>query len=376
MNLGARWRDANAALSPSVTLEQGVNRLRPPVKRRPPPSPTPLSRRPRTPLQTVPSRRGPSKLFTSISVAVLILTTYLIYRIFFWLWASARWDAFTDGLSHRISPPKFELYPRPLDQLTPSLPSPQSPPKNTHTLLSGHTSSYVHMPSSETLNPSQKFLAWLPHSGFHNQRVSFENALVLAHILNRTLVVPPIRLGLAIRYVEFDKLYRHLTLSSKIGLEHCSMFASPDSLRIPLPRECIGYDEYTMLSWAALVDLDSIAEFQPLVERWDSSNAWFSQYLNVTPGETMYLKDERPYQYRIYDDLQDHQSLKSNYDERLDVENLRDTSDRYRLLHIGTLFGTTRLRLNLIENVQLRRKFREHMVFRNPLFEAGRVIDS
>lgn len=35
-----------------------------------------------------------------------------------------------------------------------------------------------------------------PHSGLHNQRISFVNALVLSALLNRTLIVPPVRASL------------------------------------------------------------------------------------------------------------------------------------------------------------------------------------
>jgi len=40
------------------------------------------------------------------------------------------------------------------------------------------------------VTPDGKFLSYLPHSGFHNQRIALENALVLARLLNRTLLVP------------------------------------------------------------------------------------------------------------------------------------------------------------------------------------------
>ncbi|KAI9146523.1 hypothetical protein BKA69DRAFT_1024206 [Paraphysoderma sedebokerense] len=42
---------------------------------------------------------------------------------------------------------------------------------------------------------SSKYLVYLTHSGFHNQRISFENALFLGYVLNRTVLVPPILLG-------------------------------------------------------------------------------------------------------------------------------------------------------------------------------------
>jgi hypothetical protein len=47
---------------------------------------------------------------------------------------------------------------------------------------------------------TQKYLAYLPHSGFHNERVELQNALMLAHLLDRALVVPRVRIGRAMAW--------------------------------------------------------------------------------------------------------------------------------------------------------------------------------
>ncbi|XP_028754118.1 O-fucosyltransferase 30 [Neltuma alba] len=46
--------------------------------------------------------------------------------------------------------------------------------------------------SSQALALSEKFLWYAPHSGFNNQLLEFKNAILMAGILNRTLIVPPI----------------------------------------------------------------------------------------------------------------------------------------------------------------------------------------
>ena len=53
---------------------------------------------------------------------------------------------------------------------------------------------------------SEKYLAYLPHSGFHNQRIALENVLVLASLLNRILLLPPVRLVVPLAYSPFDEL--------------------------------------------------------------------------------------------------------------------------------------------------------------------------
>ena len=45
--------------------------------------------------------------------------------------------------------------------------------------------------TANSTNTAERFLSYLLHSGFHNQRIAFENALVLARLLNRTLLVTP-----------------------------------------------------------------------------------------------------------------------------------------------------------------------------------------
>jgi len=90
-----------------------------------------------------------------------------------------------------------------------------------------------------------RYLSYLPHSGFHNQRIALENALTLAKVLNRTLLIPPCLLGTAIPWIEFDKLVLRLrTISSTSGLDHCyhnsehqQMMAAAAAVS---SRECLG----------------------------------------------------------------------------------------------------------------------------------------
>lgn len=56
------------------------------------------------------------------------------------------------------------------------------------------TTSTSHAPqcSGQALALGEKFMWYAPHSGFSNQLSEFKHAVLLAGILNRTLVVPPI----------------------------------------------------------------------------------------------------------------------------------------------------------------------------------------
>ncbi|GAA5889087.1 hypothetical protein JCM5296_007160 [Sporobolomyces johnsonii] len=44
-------------------------------------------------------------------------------------------------------------------------------------------------------DPNERFLGYLPHSGFHNQRSELQNALFLGALLNRTVLIPPVWIG-------------------------------------------------------------------------------------------------------------------------------------------------------------------------------------
>ncbi|KAF8290872.1 hypothetical protein DL93DRAFT_2068920 [Clavulina sp. PMI_390] len=282
-------------------------------------------------------------------VAIFVILAFLIGR-------SLRWKLHhtTYKTSLAVSP-NFKN--RPIEDLF------------THeSLTTDHSSPSFAILTSQTAphSPSRKdrYLTWLPHSGFHNQRVSFENALILAHILNRTLIVPPIRLGKVIRYSEFDKLHRYVSLSTKTGLEHCARAHLFTSF---MPHECIAYFEFTMLPWSTLIDIHAVARIVPIVERWDSSSAWLKNYLNVSPSEIAFLKDSLPYQFQIYDDSTNQRPLKEKYLERLNIDDVQEVLGSAHLIHFGSLFGTSRLRLKHKVNRQIRRDIKERMIYSNQL---------
>src|SRR5258708_16595107 len=80
-------------------------------------------------------------------------------------------------------------------------------------------------------NPTTLYLTYLPHSGFHNQRISLENAFVLAALLNRTLIVPPARLSSnPIPYLPTRKLVSEIESSNDPALKPCSSTEAFDSI--------------------------------------------------------------------------------------------------------------------------------------------------
>jgi hypothetical protein len=213
-------------------------------------------------------------------------------------------------------------------------------------------------------NSSERFLAYLPHSGFHNQRIALENALTLAHILNRTLLVPPVRLGNdLISYHKFDDLRRFLIHSGKRGLHHCSNVAP----HVASPSECWGYFDYTHVSWDWLIDLSFIAE-ERLLHHESLTYPW----LESPPLDTdaLTLKDQTAYDFRFVDyipapDAPAHPRYQIAYP----ISTL--VASGLPLIQLGTLFGSARLHLTERGNVATRTGIRERMMFSNSHLRAA-----
>ena len=224
---------------------------------------------------------------------------------------------------------------------------------------------HIRQPSPDTASQT-RYLAYFTHSGYHNQRIALENALTLAKLMGRTLLAPPIRLGNAIPYVSFDKLHFRLNQASKAGLEHCKTF---DEYGI-LPRECIDYFDWTSVGWDLMMDMEGMIKRmdQPVIDRWNGTLEWLEEELGIKEDEDIYaFKDDSMYQFRYYDSPDDTEPLEK-FERRIELSDLRQL-DEYRLLHVGSLFGTSRLRTTGEDAWEVRSAFRQAMVFRNPLLD-------
>ncbi|KAL1915068.1 uncharacterized protein VTP21DRAFT_7773 [Calcarisporiella thermophila] len=218
--------------------------------------------------------------------------------------------------------------------------------------------------------PEEKFIAYLPHSGFHNQRIELENALLLAAMLNRTLLVPNVLLGPAMPWTRFDKLYARLLLMTKRGLEHCP--SVPETL--PLPVECLSYEENTQVPWDFLFDLSELEKHIRIVRRYDISLEWIYQNLHMTAKDVYYFKDNSPYDYSFIDNKFSTTPL-GRFEHRYNLDTLREKP--HKLIHFNSMFGSYRVRAQLPENRHFIEIIRRNLIFRNPLLisTAQRIID-
>ncbi|KAH9859122.1 hypothetical protein C2E23DRAFT_801496 [Lenzites betulinus] len=213
-------------------------------------------------------------------------------------------------------------------------------------------------PAVTTTVPLDRYLAYLPHSGFHNQRIALENALVLAHMLNRTLLLPPVRLGDPLSYAPFDELYEVSALTNGWRKKHCSN------------RLLVGYKAhpecatYTQISWNWLVDLSSLGEDQQTLEGWNFTDAWLQGELDIYEDDIFYLKDSTRNEYSFQDfPTLDPPSRK--FFQSINITTLAQQPER--LIQMGTLFGSSRLHLRSSVNYSLRRRVREAMTLTNPV---------
>ena len=306
--------------SPSVSMEKGAYRLHT-VKR----SPSKLR------IRQLHGNTGRLSVFEKrigLLILCLIMTTVFCFASAYYLY-STRWDALTAQPEGTVSD-AFQVVEFELDSDPPG-------------------------------DPSAKYLSYLPHSGFHNQRIALENALILARLLNRTLLMPPVRLGKGITsYFPFDHLYDVVSTSGKEKLKHCADVNAWKSL----PIECTNFFEYTMVPWSWLANLTALGDDYSMMQRWDMSDDWLEKHLRITSNETFNVKDRTLYHYR-YVDADPFDMPSPRFNESLSISLLGQVP--HRLLQLGTLFGSSRLRLRRQRNMDIRKEVRESMVFTNTI---------
>ncbi|PLW40697.1 hypothetical protein PCANC_14461 [Puccinia coronata f. sp. avenae] len=230
---------------------------------------------------------------------------------------------------------------------------------------------------------STKFLTFLPHSGFHNQRVEMNNAFKLAKMLNRTLILPPFRLGNPLRW---DK---SALLSQSTEQDERKYERLEDCLKLP-PENDGPLDEYSSSlstackydsGWTSvqvdyLLDIKELYKEVPVIDRTDLREDWLWNILNLYPGEWLEVQDDFRYSYQIYESSTASWISGSKYSWRLNIDQLSDFSD-VRLLSFGSLFGSERVIINSPEMESFNRKIEANQMPNLPLLEkiSDRISD-
>lgn len=207
---------------------------------------------------------------------------------------------------------------------------------------------------------NEKFITYLPHSGFHNQRIELENALLLASYLNRTLLLPSVYLGNpAFPWLRFDKMYERLLLQTKQGLEYCSLIRSDE----PLPTECLNYPRWTTVPWTFFYNFEKLNQKVRIIFREDLSFEWIMDSFKLKMKDIYLFKDYSPFEFRVFD-LPESTTPLSRFVNRIDLSTLEAIEEK--VIHFGSVFGTYRVLAQSQEHKELLLFIRENMIFTNP----------
>ena len=291
---------------------------------------------------------------------------FLLFRDGIYLFTTSRWASFssTIGVAPGLVADKRRITPHRQDDTLSS-----KPMSNTHFFRPLATSPPPSRPQTYQPNPrvqpNERLLSYLPHSGFHNQRIALENALVLARLLNRTLLVPPIRFGRrAIPYRNLTVLRRALDANYTAYLCQISENAPNQSNTAAaqgalldfstLPEGCaLGKKwkpvTYTYLPWGWITDFDFIRHLQPTIQIFGNPRSWLSFQLGLHANDILVIPDTSKYQYRFTDKIMLDPSLdrrtftNATYSEDITLSSLSDHPAK--LIQLGSLFGSRRLEL-------------------------------
>jgi len=397
--------------SPSIAMEKGTYRIRRgPLLRNPENFTFPSNKRTQR-LEDIsapgPTARTESQAISAslisrekrlvLLVMFLMIATFCCFGTAYYLFTSSRWASVSSrmGIAPGLVADQPRITPYHQDDTLGS-----KPMSNTHFFRPLATSSPSSQPDFTQMyqpNPrvrsDEKLLSYLPHSGFHNQRIALENALVLARLLNRTLFVPPIRFGRrAIPYRNFTVLQRILDTNSMAYLCQLSENATNQSNTTAVQGVFLGFSAlsercarknkrepltYTYLPWGWITDFDFIRQLQPTIETFGSTLFWLSSRFNLHADDILIVPDTSKYQYRFTDeiilDLFSDQRTFTNttYSEDITLSSLVDHPAK--LIQLGSLFGSRRLRLSDPTHKAIRKQIRRHMGLRHPLLHKSSV---
>ncbi|CAG8790815.1 12868_t:CDS:1, partial [Dentiscutata erythropus] len=221
---------------------------------------------------------------------------------------------------------------------------------------------------------NEKYLTYLPHDGFNNQRNALENAIFISWFLNRTLIIPPLILFEGVAPVigkPLNRTYNFLSkniISTKNQFKYCfksysrcsSVFCFEEG-----QRNCTIVT-YTIYDWEELLDFTFLKNNIKYIHRQDFNYSHLLESLNIYSSSEAYnvTKDENQYQQRYYDDATSTIEL-FRFKERVNLIDLRKRTEK--LIHFGSLFSSNRTVRQLPESIEFWNKLMMNMLPNNPI---------
>eukprot|EP00835_Amoeboradix_gromovi_P004353 NODE_334_length_10694_cov_0.301180.p1 type:complete len:626 gc:universal NODE_334_length_10694_cov_0.301180:2080-203(-) len=269
---------------------------------------------------------------------------------------------------------------------------------------------YVSMPGQSVIESKDaKYVSYLTHSGLNNQRIGLENAILVAYILNRTLIIPPLFLGKAVPW----KSYSHLKslvhqrthqvqrtrrkcideVTRRIALGNATVIR--DSLYVACRKPT-----RELTKWSMFVDFKFLKDLNISFIEMDALH-----YPDFNISDTTVIKDDELYSYKLFDtnlDLIHHHQFEyfditvfedNKYIQRqpivdtpiyLNSEIQSSYLGKYKiplefsflkkfnhsLLQFGSLFGSSRLGLYKKHNLKVQSTIQKSLIYNNPLVNS------
>ncbi|SCV74756.1 BQ2448_7785 [Microbotryum intermedium] len=221
-------------------------------------------------------------------------------------------------------------------------------------------------PRDPRVAATKRYLAFDSHSGFHNQRKSLVNALILAKMLNRTLLLAPVRLGRALAWG--PDVWRRI-----LHDEECKA-GLPVSDRSLGECKASDSDKWTYVAWSYLIQ-PGLVKDRDIVDRWNSSMKWVFMPaeeggLGLAESDVYTFADPVRRSWQIYDDSKTSTNL-GPFTTRLNLEDLvTGPISEHRMIRFGSLFSGARMVTTRPENIAERKAIDEAMILQQPVLDA------
>ncbi|CAO3656890.1 unnamed protein product [Mucor fragilis] len=230
----------------------------------------------------------------------------------------------------------------------------------------------------------EKFLAYLPHSGLSNQRIELANALLLAALLKRTLIIPPAFLGNVVGWMPMDQLLDHLSwLTTPKDFDLICQPPTPGDLHSYVQRnKCAEYHQFAAIPWTQLHDFSMLEPYVKMKFVDTVSFTRLQESLNVHDNDTFIHYDDHLYDWRLYQDIEEANAILNNGSNFVDSFTDRKFYKIFtpahwqqrteRLLHLGGIFGSTRMNMVNPEHIELQQLISSALHYRldTPLGET------
>jgi hypothetical protein len=206
-------------------------------------------------------------------------------------------------------------------------------------------------PPQQQHTDQEKYVTFLPHSGLHNQRLALINGLILAKALNRTLLLPQINIGRAIKW--------RPTPISERRLAECYNIKQKSN---PM---CKDFGKYVPSSVESVFDLAAAHALGiRTLQRTDMSLSYFEKELGLSDDAILRMDDNTRFSYRAYDSRGNNDDM-GQFTARVEMDDLRNAEQN--VIIFGSLHYTKRVALQDPMLIWLGAHLREETSIAHPI---------